>query len=233
MRRGLSTRRRPHSLAAIAAALPLVLTLAAAGADCPIKFRDVTAETGIDFVHTHGGSGKKYIVETVSAGVATFDYDNDGKTDIYFVNGRPLVETETKVRPKNRLYRNLGNFKFQDVTDRAGVDGGASYGLGVCVGDYDNDGYQDLYLSNFGENVLYHNNGDGTFSDVTRKAGVGRGPKVGAGPVSWITTTTAAWTSLPPTTSSSPTRTTSSVPIADFTCITAPAVPCGDAQPVP
>jgi hypothetical protein len=181
MRRGLSTRRRPRTLAAIVAALPLVLALAAAGADCPIKFRDVTAETGIDFVHTHGGSGKKYIVETVSAGVATFDYDNDGKTDIYFVNGRPLAGTETKARPKNRLYRNLGNFKFQDVTDRAGVDGGASYGLGVCVGDYDNDGYQDLYLSNFGENVLYHNNGDGTFSDVTRKAGVGRGPKVGAG----------------------------------------------------
>jgi hypothetical protein len=171
---------QPRILAAIVA-LPMVLIVTAAGADCPIKFRDVTAETGIDFVHTHGGSGRKYIVETVSAGVATLDYDNDGKTDIYFLNGRPLAGTDAKARPKNHLYRNLGNFRFQDVTERAGVDGGAGYGLGVCVGDYDNDGYQDLYLSNYGENVLYHNNGDGTFTDVTRKAGVGRGLKVGAG----------------------------------------------------
>jgi len=163
------------------ATLPMVVVLDAAAADCPIKFRDVTAETGIDFVHTHGGSGRKYIMETVTAGLATFDYDNDGLIDIYFLNGRPLAGTEVKVQPKNHLYRNLGGFRFQDVTDRAGVDGGAGYGLGVCVGDYDNDGYQDLYLNNYGENVLYHNNGDGTFSDVTRKAGVGRGPRVGAG----------------------------------------------------
>jgi FG-GAP-like repeat len=107
---------------------------------CPIRFRDVTAETGIDFVHTHGGSGRKYIVETITAGLALFDYDNDGKTDIYFLNGRPLAGTEAKVQPKNRLYRNLGGMKFQDVTDQAGVGGGAGYGLGVCAADYDNDG---------------------------------------------------------------------------------------------
>ena len=71
--------------------------------------------------------------------------------------------------------------KFKDVTDQAGVGGGAGYGLGVCVGDYDNDGHQDLYVSNYGENILYHNNGDGTFTDVTRKAGVARGHRVGAG----------------------------------------------------
>jgi hypothetical protein len=141
----------------------------------------VTAQTGIDFVHTHGGSGRKYIVETVTAGLATFDYDNDGKIDIYFLNGRPLPGTKTKVQPANRLYRNLGGFHFKDVTDAAGVGGGAGFGMGVCAGDYDNDGCQDLYVSNFGENILYHNNGDGTFSDVTRKAGVGRGRKVGAG----------------------------------------------------
>ena len=181
MRRGFPERRRLRALAAIFALPPAVLVLSVARGDCPIKFRDVTAETGIDFVHTHGGSGRKYIMETVSAGLATFDYDNDGKIDIYFLNGRPLAGTDAKVQPKNRLYRNLGNFKFQDVTERAGVDGGAGYGLGVCVGDYDNDGHQDLYLSNYGENVLYHNNGDGTFTDVTRKAGVGRGHKVGAG----------------------------------------------------
>ncbi len=181
MRNRLSKRRRPRTLAAIAVALPMVLVLAAAGADCPIKFRDVTTETGIDFAHTHGGSGRKYIMETVSAGVATFDYDNDGKTDIYFVNGRPLPGSKTGEMPKNHLYRNLGGFRFVDVTGQAGVGGGDGYGLGVCVGDYDNDGYQDIYVSNYGANILYHNNGDGTFSDVTAKAGVGRGQKVGAG----------------------------------------------------
>jgi hypothetical protein len=164
-----------------AAALLSWLPLAPASAECPIKFRDVTAQTGIDFVHTHGGSGRKYIVENMSAGLATFDYDNDGKIDIYFLNGRPLAGTKTKVQPQNRLYRNLGGFRFQDVTDKAGVGGGAGFGLGVCVGDYDNDGYQDLYLNNYGENILYHNNGDATFTDVTAKAGVGRGRKVGAG----------------------------------------------------
>ncbi len=132
-------------------------------------------------MHTHGGSGRKYIVETVTAGLALFDYDNDGKTDIYFLNGRPLAGTEAKLQPTNRLYRNLGGMKFKDVTDQAGVGGGKGYGLGVCVGDYDNDGYQDLYVSNYGENILYHNNGDGTFTDVTRRAGATRGNKVGAG----------------------------------------------------
>ena len=149
--------------------------------DSPIHFRDVSAQSGIDFVHTHGGSGRKYIVEYVSSGLATFDYDNDGLVDIYFLNGRPLAGTKADGQCKNRLYRNLGGMKFKDVTDQAGVGGGAGHGLGVCAGDYDNDGYQDLYVSNYGENILYHNNGDGTFTDVTRKAGVARGHRVGAG----------------------------------------------------
>ncbi len=150
-------------------------------ADSPIRFRDVTAQSGIDFVHSHGGSGRKYIVETVTAGLATFDYDNDGLIDIYFLNGRPLAGTKADGQPRNRLYRNLGGMKFKDVTDQAGVGGGAGFGLGVCAGDYDNDGHQDLFVSNYGENILYHNNGDGTFTDVTRKAGVARGHRVGAG----------------------------------------------------
>ena len=172
-----------------AAALLAWLAADAAADDGPIRFRDVTAQSGIDFVHTHGGSGRKYIVETVTAGLALFDYDNDGKTDIYFLNGRPLTGTKAAGQPKNHLYRNLGGMKFKDVTDQAGVGGGAGFGLGVCVGDYDNDGYQDLYVSNYGENILYHNNGDGTFSDVTRKAGVARGHKVVREPASWTTTT--------------------------------------------
>jgi len=155
--------------------------LSSARAECLIKLRDVTKETGITFRHTDGSSGQRYLMETVSAGLATFDYDNDGKTDIYFLNGRPLPGSEARETPKNHLYHNLGGFRFVDVTDQVGVGGGSGYGLGLCVGDYDNDGFQDLYLNNYGENILYHNNGNGTFTDVTAKAGVGRGHRVGAG----------------------------------------------------
>ncbi len=147
---------------------------------CPIQLREVTARTGITFRHTDGGSGKKYIVEYVSAGLATFDYDNDGLIDIYFVNGAPLRGTQVDVPPSNALYRNLGGFRFQDCTAEAGV-GDLGHGLGVTVGDYDNDGFQDLYVSNFGPKVLYHNNGDGTFTEVTQLAGVADGNQVGAG----------------------------------------------------
>lgn len=149
-------------------------------ADSPILLHDVTKQTGITFVHTDGGSGLHYIMETVSAGLALFDYDGDGDIDIYFLNGAPLKGTKVKVAPKNALYRNDGNWKFTDVTDKAGV-GDTGYGLGVTVGDYDNDGDPDIYLNNYGPNVLYSNNGDGTFTDVTEKAGVGNGHNVGAG----------------------------------------------------
>jgi len=149
-------------------------------ADSPMLLRDVTKETGITFTHTDGGSGQHYIMETVSAGLALFDYDNDGDIDIYFLNGAPLKGTEVEVKPKNALYRNEGGWKFTDVTERAGV-GDSGYGLGVTVGDYDNDGDLDIYLNNYGPNVLYRNNGDGTFTDVAQKAGVDNGFHVGAG----------------------------------------------------
>ncbi|OHB77851.1 MAG: hypothetical protein A2Z25_15500 [Planctomycetes bacterium RBG_16_55_9] len=158
----------------------LLCTVHAAGADRPIVLRDVTKEAGITFKHTDGGSGRRYIMETVSAGLALFDYDGDGDIDIYFLNGAPLKGTEVAVAPKNALYRNEGNWKFTDVTDKAGV-GDTGYGLGVAVGDYDNDGDPDIYLNNYGPNVLYRNNGDGTFTDVTKKAGVDNGFQVGAG----------------------------------------------------
>ncbi|MHC4205137.1 MAG: CRTAC1 family protein [Planctomycetota bacterium] len=145
-----------------------------------IRLRDVTEQTGISFVHTDGSSGKRYIVETVSAGLALFDYDEDGDIDIYFLNGAPLRGTSVKVPPTNALYRNDGDWRFTDVTDKAGV-GDPGYGLGVAVGDYDNDGDPDIYLNNYGPNVLYSNNGDGTFTDVTEKAGVANGHQVGAG----------------------------------------------------
>jgi hypothetical protein len=145
-----------------------------------ITFQDVTKKTSITFKHTDGSSGKFYLVEAVGAGLAMFDYDNDGDIDIYFLNGAALKGTEYKQPPKNALYRNDGDFKFTDVTEQSRT-GDIGFGLGVTVGDYDNDGDQDLYLNNYGPNVLYRNNGDGTFTDVTKKAGVDDGSHVGAG----------------------------------------------------
>ena len=103
----------------------------------------------------------------MSAGLALFDYDSDGDVDIYFLNGAPMPGTKVDVVPRDALYRNDGNWKFTDVTDQAGV-GDAGHGMGVAVGDYDNDGDPDIYVNNFGPNVLYRNNGDGTFADVTQ-----------------------------------------------------------------
>jgi hypothetical protein len=156
---------------------------AAADADakpCPIVIRDATGQTGIDFIHTDGSSGRRYIVETVCCGLALLDYDNDGDVDIYLPSGAPLKGADTDQRPTNRLYRNDGQWQFTDVTEQANV-GDPGYALGVCTGDYDNDGDQDIYLSNYGRNVLYQNNGDGTFTDVTEQAGVDNGHQVGAG----------------------------------------------------
>lgn len=150
-----------------------------AQAPCPIQLRDVTRQTGIHFIHTDGSSGRRYIVETVASGLALFDYNGDGKTDIYFLNGQPLPGSKAPAA-RNALYRNEGNWQFTDVTESAGV-GGAGYGLGVCVGDYNNDGAPDLYVNNFGRNVLYRNNGNGTFTDVTRPAGLELDHHVGAG----------------------------------------------------
>jgi hypothetical protein len=145
-----------------------------------IRFRDVSAETGITFLHTDGSGGRRYIVEQMSCGIATFDYDGDGLIDIYFPNGAPLPGATASERPHHALYRNLGNWKFKDVTQEAGV-ACTAYGLGVAVGDYDDDGRPDMYLSNFGPNVLYRNNGDGTFTDVAAQAGVARDEPVVGG----------------------------------------------------
>jgi enediyne biosynthesis protein E4 len=160
----------------------LLLTSPLGGAEPggPIQFRDVTRDTGIDFVHTDGSSGRRYIVETVASGLALLDYNGDGYTDIYFLNGSALPGADFHEPPRNRLYRNDGNWRFIDVTEEAGV-GDTGYGLGVCVGDYNNDGYPDIYVNNFGPNILYRNNGDGTFTDVTEEAGVAAGNQVGAG----------------------------------------------------
>ncbi|GAB4142987.1 CRTAC1 family protein [Thermopirellula anaerolimosa] len=159
-----------------------VLSVDPAKAADRVLFRNVTAASGIDFVHTDGSGGRHYIVETVASGTASFDFDNDGLIDVYFLNGAPLPGTVADETPRNRLYKNLGGFRFRDVTNEAGV-GDPGYGLGVAVGDYDADGWQDLYVSNYGPNVFYRNNGDGTFSDVTERTGTGLADpqKAGAG----------------------------------------------------
>jgi len=147
---------------------------------CPILFRDVTGQTGITFQHTDGSSGRRYIAETVTAGVALFDYDGDGRVDIYFPNGAPLPGAKVDKPPRHALSRNLGAWRFRDVTEEAGV-ACTGYGMGAAAADYDNDGQTDLYVSIFGPKVLYHNNGNGTFTDVTARAGVADGNRLGAG----------------------------------------------------
>ncbi|MCH5376356.1 MAG: VCBS repeat-containing protein, partial [Planctomycetes bacterium] len=122
----------------------ILLNAQGIAADGPIVLRDITNQTGITFRHTDGGSGRHYIAETVCSGLATFDYNGDGLIDIYFLNGCPLRGNPSPERVTNVLYRNTGNFRFQDVTTEAGV-GDPGYGMGVAVADYDNNGYPDLY----------------------------------------------------------------------------------------
>lgn len=145
-------------------------------------FREVAAEVGLDFFLYGAPTREHYMPEIIGAGVALFDYDNDGDLDVYVLQGgllnpsaKPLIQPPPGWKPGNRLFRNMlsetGKLHFVDVTEKAGV-GHIGFGMGVAVGDYDGDGYQDLYVTNFGHNVLYHNNGDGTFMDVTLQAGV-------------------------------------------------------------
>jgi enediyne biosynthesis protein E4 len=157
------------------------------------RFTDITASSGITFQHFSSHTSKKYLIETMGPGVALFDFDNDGRLDLFLVNGAPIADPspkgtipqKTDPRHWNRLYHQERDGTFKDVTEKAGVRG-IGYGMGVAVGDYDNDGYEDFYVTAYGGNQLYHNNGDGTFTDVTAKAGVAGG--------GW--STSAAWVDL-------------------------------------
>ncbi|HWZ53009.1 MAG TPA: CRTAC1 family protein [Granulicella sp.] len=179
------------------AAAPVAATAgkapAAAAALVPGKFVDTTEASGVHFQGVASHTSKKYLIETMGSGAAVFDYDNDGLLDIFLVNGAPIADPTAKgtipqksgPQDWNRLYHQKKDGTFEDVTERAGLKG-VGYGMGVAVGDYDNDGYEDLYVTAYGGNRLYHNNGNGTFTDVTESSGTGGG--------GW--STSAAWIDL-------------------------------------
>lgn len=143
-----------------------------------VGFSDITAEAGIDFVHTNGAYGDKLLPETMGGGVAFFDYDNDGDQDLLFVNSShwPGQVSSDAKRPTMALYRNDGKGEFDDVTAGSGLDV-SLYGMGVAVGDYDNDGRVDVFITAVGENRLFHNEGQGRFADTTSAAGVAGKPE--------------------------------------------------------
>lgn len=164
----------------------------------PGKFIDTTGHAGITFRHAAYHTPHKYLIETMGSGVAVFDYDNDGLLDLFFANGAPVGNPTAKgtVPQKagpgdwNRLYHQKTDGTFEDVTEKAGLKG-IGYAMGVAVGDYDNDGFEDLYVTSYGGNHLYHNNGNGTFTDVTVKSGTGGSTVPGQ---TW--STSAAWVDL-------------------------------------
>jgi enediyne biosynthesis protein E4 len=184
------------ALAAVALEAQVALQAQAAGSSAalpPARFVDVTAKAGINFLHQAPHTSRKYLIETMGSGVALFDCDNDGLLDIFLVNGAPYADPTPKgfiprkTGPEywNRLYHQKPDGTFDDITEKAGLQG-VGYGMGVSVGDYDNDGNEDLYVTGYGGNRLYHNNGHCNFSDVTEQAGVG-----GSG---W--SSSAAWVDL-------------------------------------
>jgi hypothetical protein len=148
-----------------------------------VTFRDITRQAGIHFVHNNGAFGKKYLPETMGPGVAFIDYDNDGWPDIFLVNG---IDWPGHVQKHStpKLYHNNRDGTFTDVTHKAGLDV-EMFGLGVAVGDYDNDGFDDLFVTAYGQNHLFHNNGNGTFTDVTQKAGL-LGPQEFSTSAAWV-----------------------------------------------
>lgn len=138
----------------------------------PVTFVDVTHSAGISFVHDNAASPEKYLIETMGAGCAWIDYDQDGLLDLYLVNSAATKLYTPKHPLRSALYHNNGDGTFTDVTDRAGVGAEGLFGMGVAVGDFNNDGFPDLFVLGYGRCILYRNNGDGTFTDVTAKSGV-------------------------------------------------------------
>jgi len=143
-----------------------------ATAPIPVTYVDVAAAAGITFQHDNAASAEKYLIETMGSGCGWIDYDQNGLQDLYLVNGAATRLYTPKRRLQSALYRNNGDGTFSDVTAKAGVAAEGLFGMGAAVGDFDNDGFPDLFVLGYGRCILYHNNGDGTFTDVTAKAGV-------------------------------------------------------------
>src|SRR6184192_1985731 len=141
-------------------------------AETSVRYTDVRKQAGITFQQDATATDEKYYLETMGTGVAWLDYDQDGLMDLYFVQSAATDIYKPAQALRSALYHNNGDGTFTDVTDKAGVGGKGHYGQGVAVGDFDNDGYPDLYVTGYQSAILYHNNRDGTFTDVTAKAGV-------------------------------------------------------------
>ncbi len=135
-------------------------------------FSDVTAEAGLTWRHFNGLSPDRYLIETMGGGVGLFDFDNDSWLDVFLLNGGETPRGKSEKPLQNALYRNLGNGKFVDVAAEAGLKQVKNYGMGVAIADFDNDGHQDIFITGFPHCILYHNNGNGTFTDITLDAGV-------------------------------------------------------------
>jgi len=177
---------KTFAVVVLLASIPFVVSAQSSPPSKPVSgvtFRDITQQAGIRFIHNNAAFGKKYLPETMGPGVAFIDYDNDGWPDIFLVNG-----TDWPGRPSKhstpKLYHNDHNGTFTDVTHKAGLDV-EIFGLGVAVGDYDNDGFDDLAVTALGQSHLFHNNGNGTFTDVTQKAGL-FGPKEFSTSAAWV-----------------------------------------------
>ncbi len=169
---------------AAAAGVAVVIAAGQGGLAGPELFAEVAAQTGLVFDHFIGATGSYFVPEIFGSGAALLDFDNDGDLDVYVVQGTMLDKSKSLSDslfavprghfPGNRLFRNelnpAGELRFTDVTERAGVAGNGDYGMGAAVGDYDNDGFADLFVTNYGQDTLFHNNGDGTFTDVTATA---------------------------------------------------------------
>src|SRR5207248_4536172 len=173
---------RPILIAALASTA-LLRPLASSAEQLPrfADFEDIAEKAGLTMTNVFGGvDTKKYIIETTGTGVAIFDYDNDGWPDIFIVNGTTLNQPPS-AGPTNHLLHNNHDGTFTDVTEKAGLRS-SGWGQGVCAGDYDNDGFDDLYVTYYGKNRLYHNQGNGTFKEVSDAAGVaGSGKEWGTG----------------------------------------------------
>jgi hypothetical protein len=178
--RDRSTRDRSRNLTLLIAFFLSLVSMRLASAVNPAEiFSDVTKAAGITWKQFSGESPDRFMIEAASGGVAFLDYDGDGLLDIFLVNGGETPKGKSSEPVRNALYHNLGNGKFEDVAAKAGVDRLPFYGMGVAAADYDNDGHQDLYITGTPRAALFHNNGDGTFTEIkeshTNRAGWGWG----------------------------------------------------------